>query len=60
MPGFIVLPIMFITIVYWMANLNNEISRFAVCALVMVLVVQSSLAFGTFISVSAPSAMIGK
>ena len=59
MPGFIILPIIFISIVYWMANLNNDLNKFVVCILVMVLVVQCSLAFGTLISVSTPSALTG-
>ena len=53
------LPIIFMSIVYWMSNLNNDINRFIVCVLVMVLVVQSALAFGTFLSVVAPSGVIG-
>ena len=59
MPCFILLPILFMSIVYWMANLNNDIAKFVLCVLVMVLVVQSALAFGTLLSVVAPSGVIG-
>ena len=47
------------SIIYWMANLNSNINRFLICVLMIVLVVQCALAFGTFLSVSAPSGMIG-
>nr|UOU03353.1 ATP-binding cassette subfamily G-like 2 [Brachionus rubens] len=58
LPTFFVLPIVFMTIAYWMANLNNDPGRFFICVSIIVLVVQCSLAFGTFLSAVAPSTNI--
>nr|QUF59467.1 ATP-binding cassette transporter Abcg-like2 [Brachionus angularis] len=55
LPNFFILPIVFMSIVYWMANLNNDAERFFICVGVIILVVQCSLAFGTFISAASPS-----
>ena len=55
MPNFLILPVIFISIVYWMANLNPDPGRFFICMLVIVLVVQCSSSFGTFLSVVSPS-----
>jgi hypothetical protein len=46
----LVLPFVFITIVYWMANLNNEIDRFLICAAAIVFVANVSVSFGEFLS----------
>ena len=46
---------MFTTIVYWMSNLNNDPIRFMFCCLTLVLVANSAVSFGSFISASAPS-----
>jgi hypothetical protein len=47
------------SIAYWMANLNNEFNRFVVSVVIMVLVVQCSVGFGTLISSLAPSTNVG-
>ena len=46
------------TIVYWMTNLNRDLDRFVMCLIIINLVVQSSFAFGTFISAVSPSTNI--
>ena len=43
------------SIVYWMTNLNNAADRFIICVIVIILVVQCSHAFGTFLSAVSPS-----
>jgi hypothetical protein len=48
------------SIAYWMANLNNDINRFVICVAIIVLVVQCSVGFGTFLSSLAPSTNVGK
>jgi hypothetical protein len=48
------------SIAYWMANLNNDINRFVLCVAIIVLVVQCSVGFGTFLSALAPSTNVGK
>ena len=58
MPNFFILPIFGMTIVYWMANLNNNINRFIICLVIINLVVQASFAFGTFVSAISPSVNI--
>ncbi|CAF0898548.1 unnamed protein product [Brachionus calyciflorus] len=55
LPTFFFLPIVFMSIAYWMANLNNGPDRFFICVSIIVLVVQCSLAFGCFLSALAPS-----
>jgi hypothetical protein len=55
MPNFFLLPIIFMSIVYWMADLNKDIDRFIICLVIINLVVQSSFAFGTFVSSISPS-----
>ncbi len=34
------------TIVYWMANLNNDIEKYVICAAVIVFVANVSVSFG--------------
>ncbi len=46
-------------IAYWMGNLNNNAERFFICVVIIILVVQCSLAFGSFISAIAPNATAG-
>lgn len=38
-----------------MANLNPDPTRFIICIIIVILVVQCSLAFGTLISVASPT-----
>ncbi len=46
------------SIAYYMAGLNPEPGRFFVCTALIVLTVQCSLAFGTFLSAIAPNTTI--
>ena len=46
------------SIAYWMANLNNNFERYVIAVVIIILVVQCSLAFGTFLSAIAPSVNI--
>ncbi len=55
LPRFVLFPLMFTTIVYWMSDLNNDPIRFMFCCLVLVLVANSAVSFGSFISAAAPS-----
>lgn len=55
LPIFIVLPFIFTTICYWMADLNNDLSRFLICAAMLILVAQTAVSFGTFLSACAPN-----
>ena len=57
---FLKLEFNFLGIAYWMANLNNDGWRFLTCVAIIVLVVQASLAFGTFLSAASPSTNVGK
>jgi ATP-binding cassette, subfamily G (WHITE), eye pigment precursor transporter len=54
-PIYIIMPTIFMSICYWMANLNNELDRFFTCVLIVILVAQTSVSFGTFLSACAPS-----
>ena len=54
-PMFILIPTIFITIVYWMGDLNKEGNRFLICVGIIILVAQCSVSFGTFLSVTAPN-----
>ena len=57
-PIYILMPTIFMSICYWMANLNNGIDRFLIAVLIVVLVTQTSVSFGTFLSACAPSTQI--
>ena len=46
------------SICYWMANLNNELDRFFTCVLIVILVAQTAVSFGTFLSACAPTTNI--
>ena len=43
---FIILPFTYITIVYWMANLNNDADKFFICAVTIVFVANIAVSFG--------------
>ncbi len=55
---FVVIPVIFMSIAYFMAGLNPDPWRFFICVAIIVLVVQCSLAFGTFLSAIAPNTNI--
>ncbi|RNA03564.1 white-like isoform X2, partial [Brachionus plicatilis] len=55
LPKFIIFPAIFVSIVYWMAGLNNDGLKFALCVLAIILVANSAVSFGSFISAAAPS-----
>ncbi len=46
---------MFISIVYWMANLNNEATRFLICCATVILVANCASSFGSFLAAATPS-----
>ena len=48
-PKFVILPSFITTIVYWMTNLNPDVNRFFIACVIIVLVAQTSVAFGKFI-----------
>nr|UOU03355.1 ATP-binding cassette subfamily G-like 5 [Brachionus rubens] len=56
LPKYILLPFVFITINYWMSNLNNDVGRFFICVAIIILVANCAVAFGSIISTLAPSA----
>nr|QNH67900.1 ATP-binding cassette transporter subfamily G-like protein 1 [Brachionus rotundiformis] len=56
LPKFILLPFIFITINYWMSNLNNDVGRFFICVGIVILVANAAVAFGSIVSALAPSA----
>nr|UOU03360.1 ATP-binding cassette subfamily G-like 10 [Brachionus rubens] len=55
LPVFILIPAVFVTIIYWMADLNKEGNRFWICMALIILVAQCSVSFGTFLSSVAPN-----
>jgi uncharacterized phage infection (PIP) family protein YhgE len=48
LPSFIVLPFVFTTIIYWMANLSSDVWAFLTCAAIIILVAQTAVSFGNF------------
>lgn len=58
LPRFIIIPFTFITIVYWMAGLNDNPDRYLILGLVGILVANSTTAFGSLISALAPNVNI--
>ncbi len=54
-PKFIILPLCLTTIVYWMTNLNYNFDRFAIACVIIVLVANTSVAFGGFLSAISPN-----
>ena len=57
-PKYIIFPILFISIVYWMAGLNDKADRFLIATAVVVLVAQCAVSFGSFLSCAAPSVTV--
>ena len=57
-PSHSVLPFLFMSIIYWMSNLNNDINKFFICGSLVVLAAQASLAFGHFLSAVSPSSTV--
>ncbi|CAF1149679.1 unnamed protein product, partial [Brachionus calyciflorus] len=53
LPKFIIFPAIFVSIVYWMAGLNSDFIKFALCVLTVILVANSAVSFGSFISAAA-------
>ncbi len=46
LPIFLLIPIIFVCIYYWMVGFNEEVDRFLVCNLIVILVVQVVVSFG--------------
>ena len=59
LPSFLFLPFLFATIVYWMANLNNDGSKYIICCIICVLVSNCAVSFGYFLSAISPNANVG-
>ena len=49
LPKFIVLPFLFVTITYWMANLNHYASSFFLCCFIIILVANCAVSFGNML-----------
>jgi hypothetical protein len=52
------MPLIQVTIIYWMANLNPSAAQFFWACLIYVLVANSAVTFGQFLSSMAPNAEI--
>ncbi|OQV17113.1 putative Protein white [Hypsibius exemplaris] len=52
-PTFIVLPMVFITIAYWMIGMYPDVTAFFIAAAIIVLVTNAAVSFGYFISCAA-------
>ena len=52
-PTFIVLPLVFITISYWMIGLHSDLTAFFIAAAVIILVTNAAVSFGYLISCAA-------
>ena len=46
LPIFLVLPVIFTSIMYWMVGLNPEFERFVICALIILLLTQVVVSWG--------------
>ena len=49
LPKFIGLPFVFVTIIYWMTNLNNSVGSFFLCCFIIILVANTAVAFGKWL-----------
>lgn len=58
LPLFIITPIIFVSIFYYMVGMNPDIERFLICNLVVLLVTQVVVSFGYFISCVSPSLQV--
>ena len=58
LPLFIITPIMFNAIYYYLVGLNNDLDRFCFACLILLLVVQVVVSFGYFISCLAPNLQV--
>ncbi|RNA15896.1 white isoform X1 [Brachionus plicatilis] len=54
LPVFIVIPIIFVSIIYWMSDLSREGNQFIICICMIILVAQCAVSFGTFLSAVSP------
>jgi ABC-type multidrug transport system permease subunit len=55
LPKFIILPFVFVTVAYWMIDLNNDPIKYLICCAGIILSANSAVAFGGLISAIAPS-----
>lgn len=55
LPQFVLVPFLFVTIVYWMCNLTNDGAKYIICCVIIILVANVSVSFGEFISATSPS-----
>lgn len=55
LPVFVVIPVIFVSIIYWMSDLSREGNRFIICICMIILVAQCAVSFGTFLSAVSPN-----
>ncbi len=53
LPIFLILPVIFSSIVYWMVGLNSEFERFLICTLIILTLTQVVVGWGYFLSCAA-------
>ena len=46
LPRFVVFPLIFTTIVYWLSNLNNDPARYVLCCCTIILIANAAVSFG--------------
>jgi hypothetical protein len=54
-PSHFLVPVLNMSIFYWMANLNNQLERFVICCTVMILVSYVAGGYSQFISLTSSS-----
>ena len=55
LPLYILITFLYVTIIYWMTNLNNDGGRFVTCVVVIIFVVNISVSFGKLFGVNRSS-----
>lgn len=55
LPKYIVFPLVFTTIVYWMTGLDEKPDKYLICCAVIILVSNAAVSFGSFLSTASPS-----
>lgn len=58
LPIHVIMPLIFTSIFYWMANLNNSMSSFIFCCIIQILTANSALSLGHFVSAVSPNVSV--
>jgi len=58
LPIFIIMPIIFMAIYYWMVGFNEDLDRFMIAVAVVLLVPQVVVSFGSFIPCISPNLQV--